>query len=72
MDGFYFTLHPIHWVFEHDSTQVFRAVRLSGGNYLVSWKSKDRGVSELIFDKEDVFQGIAEGDWKVLDEEIKL
>jgi hypothetical protein len=72
MEQFYFKLHPKHWVFESDSTQVFRALELADGTYLVSWKDKNKAVTELVFPREEILQAIAEQHWILLDEKITI
>lgn len=72
MQRFTFRLHPKHWVFEDDSTQVFRALELADGTYLVSWKDKKGNQTEMIFTSQDVLEGIAEQHWIVLDENINI
>jgi hypothetical protein len=72
MEKFNFTLHPKHWVFESDATQVFRALELADGTYLVSWRNKDKSMSEMIFPRQEILEAVAEKHWIVLEEEINI
>lgn len=70
MDEFYFMLHPKHWVVKGDSEQVFRALELSGGDYLVSWKNEKDELREVRYLRTEVLEAIAEVHWNVLEEKV--
>lgn len=69
MQNFKFMLAPKAWVFEGDENQVFRALELSDGRYLITWV-KDKGMTnEAFYKSSDVLHEIAEGYWIVLEDE---
>lgn len=64
---FKFMLHPKHWVYDGDDTQVFNAYELADGTYLVTWVSK--GIqAEMVFPSTEVFEAIAEKHWLVIEQ----
>lgn len=64
---FHFRLHPTQWQFEGDATQIFRALELSDGTYMVSWKTK-HDTMEVHFNSEEVTHEMALGHWIITDE----
>lgn len=56
------------WLFEGDENQVFRALELSDGSYLVTWMN-DGVQKEAFYSAFDVLIEIAEEYWVVLEEE---
>lgn len=68
MDIFYFKLHPLQWKFENDSRQLFRALRLYDGNYLISFLSEKGIIAELLFSQEEVDESLKENHWVITNE----
>lgn len=64
---FYFKLHPLQWQFEGDGEQVFRALELVDGSYLVSWKSEGY-YFEVPYTQEEVTLEMAMGNWIIIEE----
>jgi hypothetical protein len=64
---FYFKLHPLQWQYDGDGEQVFRALELSDGSYLVSWKS-GRYYLEVPYTQEEVTLEMAMGNWIIIEE----
>lgn len=60
---FYFRLSPIQWKFDEDGDTIFRALELSDGSYLISWKSKDNATIEVPYTSEEVTEEIAKQHW---------
>lgn len=63
VNKFNFKLHMSYWQFEGDSKQVFRALELSDGSYIVSWLNSDGTTSEVEYTSDEVTESIALGDW---------
>lgn len=64
---FYFKLHPLQWVSNDDGEQVFRALELADGRYLISSKVAS-GVIEVFFTQEEVTESMVLGHWIITDE----
>lgn len=69
MNQFYFTLHPLQWMFNGDAEQVFRALKLWDGKYIISWIPKEGGTIELVYTEEEVKKELKLGNW-IIKEEI--
>lgn len=65
--NFSFKLGEKAWVFEEDENQVFRALELSDGRYLISFNNNDGFQIEYFQSAEEVLKEIAEGYWIILD-----
>lgn len=57
------------WIFNDDENQVFRALELSDGRYLITWDD-DGKYREVFYTIHDVLLEIAEEYWVILEEEI--
>ena len=68
---FHFRLHPLQWQFEGDGLQVFRALELADGSYMVSWKT-NHDMMELIFTQKEVTEAMVLGHWIITDENGEL
>lgn len=62
---FTFKLHPKHCELAGDEEQVFRALRLINGDYLILWVNKKGETREVIHTSEEVILNILEGYWVV-------
>lgn len=62
---FKFKLHPSQWELEGDDTQVFRALRLSSGFFLVTWVNKKGEIKEVAHTNAEVIENILEGAWVI-------
>lgn len=62
MNKFYFRLHPLQWMFENDAQQVFRALELSDGTYLISWVTRN-GVGEIFMTQTEVRNELKSNNW---------
>lgn len=66
---FYFRLHPLYWTSESDGEAVYRALSLSDGTYLVSWKTNaTHETIEVLFTQEEMTQAIALGQYIITNE----
>jgi hypothetical protein len=63
---FNFILHPLQWQFDNDGQQVFRALELADGNYLVSFKMNNQ-TAEVLFTQEEVSHAMALNHWILTD-----
>jgi hypothetical protein len=72
MEKFAFALHPKNWEFDGDDKVRFRALKLYDGTYLISWNDKKGIPIEMIFSGEEVIRSLANNDWMILEESIKL
>lgn len=59
---FNFRLHFTQWVSNNDGEQIYRALELADGSYLVTCKTPN-GVIEVPFTQEEVSQEMALGHW---------
>lgn len=68
MSEFYFKLTPKYWVHEGDERQVFRALELIDGRYLISWTNDDGFNAEYFYSAEEVMKEFAEKAWELIEE----
>lgn len=67
----YFRMHPLQWQFEGDGQQLYRALELADGSYMVSWKVNNQ-TTEVVFEQEEVLESMALGHWIITDENGEL
>lgn len=64
---FYFKLNHSLCEFDGDINQVFRALELKDGTYLISWKTIN-GTFEIGYTKEEIIKSITLKEWIITDE----
>lgn len=70
--SFEFRINPRDCFNEEDANELYRALELADGRYLISWSARGdnvKGLSETFFTKEDVFESLAENSWIILEQE---
>lgn len=63
---FKFKLHPTQWEFKGDA-QVFNALRLANGDFLVTWVNENGETREIAHTSEEVLENIIKGAWVILE-----
>lgn len=64
---FQFKLTEKFWVHDGDENQVFRALELSDGRYLISWTNDDGFNAEYFYTMQEVMQEFAEEAWEIIE-----